>query len=491
MYQCAEDGKFALVNPALVAMLGYDTADEVVALNPRRHVFRDAAELERLLASAEKTGRIEGVEVSWERRDGSTIAVRISGHAVPEGEGGAKGFECIAEDVTERRSLERQLQLSQKMEAIGRLAGGIAHDFNNLLVAILGYSDVLTRQLPEGHRLKRHAEEIHKAGERAASLTRQLLAFSRAQVIDRKPLDLSAVVTDMVPMLRRLIGEDVGLVTLLDPHRVRVLADRGQVEQILLNLVVNARDAMPRGGTLTIETRSRAAPATLPASLAGAGPCAMLCVVDTGEGMTPEVQARLFEPFFTTKPPGQGTGLGLSTLYGIVKQNAGDVSVWSEVGRGSRFCVFLPRTEAPIELSPSAAPDAAARPRTETLLLVEDDPSVRQIAREILETDGYRVLEAKDGADALRLVGEFREPLRLMVTDLVLPDTTGLDLAERLQEKFPDLRVLLTSGYTAQTLDLHGLAKSRAAFLPKPFRPDELLRKVRKVLDATVPPRGA
>jgi CheY-like chemotaxis protein len=206
--------------------------------------------------------------------------------------------------------------------------------------------------------------------------------------------------------------------------------------------------------------------------------------------MPPEVQARLFEPFFTTKPPGQGTGLGLSTLYGIVKQNSGDVSVSSEVGRGSEFRVFLPRTEAPIELSPTIPPGVPDRPRNETILLVEDEPAVRQIAREILETDGYHVVDAKDGADALRVVAEMKEPVRLMVTDLVLPDTTGLDLAEDLQRRFPGLQVLLTSGYTAQTLDLHGLAKSRAAFLAKPFRPDELLRKVRKVLDATGPPEA-
>ncbi len=484
MYQCAADGRFLLVNPALVTLLGCDSSDEVLALDPRRDVFRDPALLDRLLAAENATGRVEGMEVEWKRRDGSLVTVRLTGRSVPNAGGGDRQMECIAEDVTARRSLERQLQVSQKMEAIGRMAGGIAHDFNNLLVAILGYSEILTRQLPEGSPLRRPVEEIRKAGERAASLTRQILAFSRGQVLDRRPLDLNEVVESMVPMLRRLIGENVALVPSLDPHRARVMADRSQVEQILLNLVVNARDAMPRGGTLTIETNSHVAPLALPPSLASGGPYAMVAVLDTGEGMTPEVQARLFEPFFTTKPPGQGTGLGLSTLYGIVKQSLGDVSVESEVGRGSRFRVFLPRTEVPLELSPVEPQGRAPRPLAETILLVEDEPSVREIAREFLRAEGYRVLEAKDGAEAWRIADERREPFQLMLTDLVLPDTTGLQLAERLQRRFPDLKVLLTSGYTVQGLDLHGLTHSRPPFLQKPFRRDELLQKVRKVLDA-------
>jgi two-component system, cell cycle sensor histidine kinase and response regulator CckA len=327
-------------------------------------------------------------------------------------------------------------------------------------------------------------EEIHKAGERAASLTRQLLAFSRGQVLDRKPLDLNEVVMSMVPMLHRLIGEDIVLSTSLDARQVRVLADRGQIEQVLLNLVVNARDAMPRGGSVTLETRGLAPPGALPATLKSGGPFAMLTVTDTGEGMTPEVKAHLFEPFFTTRPIGRGTGLGLSTLYGIVTQSGGDVCVASAPALGSSFRVFLPRTDEPVELSPPEPATRSTRVRTETILLVEDDASVRDIAQEILQSVGYRVLEAKDGREALFVAEETREPFRLLVTDLVLPDMTGIELAKRMQVLFPDLRVLLTSGYTAQTLDLHGMKRSRVAFLPKPFGHEDLLRKVREVLDA-------
>ncbi len=484
MCLCAADGRFLLVNPALVTLLGCGSPEETLGLDPRRDVFRDPADLDRLLAAVGATGVVEGVEVDWMRRGGAFVSVRLTGHAVPSPTGADRPFECIVEDVTTRRSLERQLQVSQKMEAVGRLAGGIAHDFNNLLVAILGYSEMVANQLPEGGPLRRQVEQIHKAGERAASLTRQLLAFSRGQMLDRKPLDLNEVVASVLPMLRRLIGEDVAIVTSLDPVGVRVMADRSQVEQVLLNLVVNARDAMPRGGTVTIEVTSRVAPGTLPPSLAPDGSYAMVAVLDDGAGMTPDVQSHLFEPFFTTKPAGQGTGLGLSTLYGIVKQNLGDVSVSSEVGRGSQFRVFLPRTEEPIELSPPEPQGEGPRPPAATVLLVEDEPTVREIAREILQTGGYRVLEAKDGAEALRIAEEAREPFSLLLTDLVLPDTTGLELAERLRKRFPELKVLLTSGYTAQTLDIHGLTRSRVAFLPKPFRSVDLLRKVRAVLEA-------
>jgi PAS domain S-box-containing protein len=487
MYQSAADGRFLLANPACVKLLGCTTVDQILALDPRGDVFRDPADLDRLLAVATATGRVDDVEVDWKRPDGAVVSVRLTGHAVPSLAGAGREFEFVAEDVTARRSLERQLQVAQKMEVVGRLAGGIAHDFNNLLVAILGYSEMVASQLAEASPLRRPVDEIRKAGECAASLTRQLLAFSRGQVLDRKPLDLNEIVTSLVPMLRRLIGEDVVLKTSLDSRSVRVLGDRGQLEQILMNLVVNARDAMPHGGTVTLETRSLALVADgVPSTLSSGGPFSTLTVSDTGEGMTLEVEAHLFEPFFTTKSHSRGTGLGLSTVRTILTQSGGDVSVTSVLGHGSTFRVFLPSTDALPELSPSPATVPSARVPSETLLLVEDNATVRDIAREILQSAGYRIAEARDGEEALRVASEASEPFQLLVTDLILPDMTGLVLCERLQARFPDLRVLLTSGYTTKTLDLQGLTRSRVAFLPKPFGPEALLRKVREVLNESV-----
>jgi signal transduction histidine kinase/CheY-like chemotaxis protein len=447
--------------------------------------FSDPAEWERLLEGARASDGLQGVDVRWQRRDGAPITVRLSGRAV-RGEGGVlEGLELLAEDVTERRSLELQVQRAQKMEAVGRLAGGIAHDFNNLLVAILGYGDMLAASIPESDPLRRCVEQIQRAGDRAVSLTRQLLAFSRRQVIDCRVLSPNEVVAGMEPMLRRLIGENLVLETRLDPSLARTRADRGQLEQVVMNLVVNARDAMPRGGTITIATRGaeveRGAVDATGAPF-HSGRYVVLAVTDTGTGMSAEVQSRLFEPFFTTKEEGKGTGLGLSTVYAIVRNVGGSVSVTSRLGVGSTLEVWLPATDEAPEVVVPAAPSAPAAPSGETILLVEDESAVRDLSRTLLTQAGYRVFAAADATEALALLAGSAKGARLLVTDLVLPDLSGIELAQQVLQLAPDTRVLLTSGYTAHSIDVATLEGLRASFLQKPFRIEAFLASVRKAL---------
>jgi PAS domain S-box-containing protein len=392
-------------------------------------------------------------------------------------------------DITERRSMEAQLLQSQKMEAVGRLAGGVAHDFNNVLTAIMGYSELALDALPEDHPEHNHIEEIRNAGERAAALTRQLLAFSRKQIFQPEVLCLNEVVDGMAKMLRRMIPEDVELVTVLDPALERVMLDPMQVEQILMNLAVNARDAMPKGGKLTVETANveldvaytKSHPEVQP------GNYVMLAVSDTGCGMDRETQAHIFEPFFTTKEKSKGTGLGLSTVYGIVKQSGGSIFVYSEPGKGTAFKIYLPRAEeAPGERGPAAEkrPGPALPQGTETVLVAEDDETIRRMIYEILQYSGYAALEAGRGEEALRLAGEHAGPIHLLITDMVMPGMGGRDLAGRLAALRPGVRVLYVSGYTDDAIVRHGVLEPGLAFLQKPFKPEALLLKVRETLDA-------
>ena len=389
-------------------------------------------------------------------------------------------------DITERKALEMQLLQAQKMEAVGLLAGGVAHDFNNVLTAIGGYAELVREDLP-GEDARRHdVEEILRATERAATLTRQLLAFSRRQVLAPRVLDLNGVVAGVDNMLRRLIGADVELRTALGPVLGAVRADPGQLEQVIMNLVVNARDAMPRGGKLTIETAN----AELDESYAlehpsvVAGPYVMLAVSDSGVGMDAATQARIFEPFFTTKEKGKGTGLGLATVYGIVKQSGGNIWLYSEPGRGTTFKIYLPRVDQPPE-QPAAAPAPRAAPRgSETVLLVEDDEAVRALARKMLAAHGYTVLAAASGAEALKLAADHTGPIHLLVTDVVLPGMSGRELAARFQSVRPALKVLYTSGYTDEAIVHHGVLDPGIAFLQKPFTSGALARKVRETLDS-------
>jgi two-component system, cell cycle sensor histidine kinase and response regulator CckA len=391
-------------------------------------------------------------------------------------------------DITDRRHLEEQFRQSQKMEAIGQLAGGIAHDFNNLLTVIAGNAQLLLESMGDTDVPRSAAQEVLEASDRAAALTRQLLAFSRGQLLQPKPLDLNGIVSEMQPMLRRMIGEDVLVETRFDVRQVVAMADRGQLEQILLNLAVNARDAMPAGGTLQIETSAEVR--GLPPG-ASDGPIApesfvMLRVSDSGVGIDPAIQSRVFEPFFSTKEPSRGTGLGLSTVYGIVKQSGGHIFVESEPGKGSTFTIYLRRAVLPAaeaEAKPVAA-SAHVKPGSETVLLVEDEDGVRKLARRILERQGYEVLEAACGADALDLAERHREPIHLLLTDVVMPAMGGRQLSERLVERRPGTRVLFMSGYTDDQLAPQDRAGAEVAFLPKPFDSKGLTAAVRAVLDA-------
>ena len=400
-------------------------------------------------------------------------------------DGRLTGILGIGRDVTERLGLEQQLRQAQKMEAVGRLAGGIAHDFNNILTAITGHADLLLEDL--GHHDPRRADvdEIRRSAERAAGLTRQLLAFSRQQVLQPKVVDLNALVLDMDKLLRRLIGEDVELATVLDPTLGRVTADPGQLEQVIVNLAVNARDAMPQGGKLTLETRNIDLDSsyTLEHSLVKPGPYVQLTVSDSGIGMDEETQAHAFEPFFTTKPRGQGTGLGLAMVYGTVKQSGGFIWVYSEPGHGATFKIYLPRVDAPVESATPPAPVERPPRGSETVLLAEDEPAVRAIAQQVLERQGYTVLAAPSGADALALAAQHGATIDLLLTDVVMPGMSGRDLADRLTAQRPGIRVLYISGYTDNAIVRHGMLEPGLAYLQKPFRPDALVRKVRDVLD--------
>jgi signal transduction histidine kinase/CheY-like chemotaxis protein len=412
------------------------------------------------------------------------VEVSLSSAPLYGDHGEFAGAVRIYVDLTARRRLEEQLHQAQKMEAVGQLAGGVAHDFNNLLTVINGYSELLLAELPRNSAARELLAEIAAAGERAGALTRQLLAFSRRQVLEPKVLSLNAVVGDAERMLRRLIGEDIRLATRLDPALAAVRADPGQVQQALINLCVNARDAMPTGGRLTIETQNVRLDEAYAASRPGVrpGPYALLTVSDTGTGMDEATKARIFEPFFTTKGPGQGTGLGLAVVFGVVKQSGGHIEVFSEPGRGTTFQIYLP--QVPGETPAARRPTAAPVPRgTETLLLVEDEEAVRALARHVLKSCGYTVLDAADGREAVRLAEGHAGPLHLLVSDVVMPHLGGRQLAERVAALRPDVKVLFLSGYTDDAVVRHGVLEAEFAFLQKPFTPAALAAKVREVLD--------
>jgi PAS domain S-box-containing protein len=479
-------GKFVFVNSAMAALLGASDAEKVLGLPVLERVHPDvrAIVLERMEELRREKRSVPLIEERWIRLDGSTVDVEVA--ASPCTYEGREGAQVVLRDVTERKSLEGQLRQSQKMEAIGRLAGGVAHDFNNILTAIAGYSEILQTRLEQDPALSAYAMEIIRAAERASSLTRQLLAFSRKEMMDPRVMELNAVVSDMDRMLRRLIGEDIELVTMLHPELSRVRADPGQVEQILMNLVLNARDAMPRGGRLVIETRNIGLYEGQAIGLPEAGPGGWveLSVADTGIGMDRETQSRLFEPFFTTKDVGKGTGLGLSTVYGIVRRSGGQVTVWSEPGRGATFRVYLPAVDDPEERPAASIRDAAAASGSETVLVVEDEGSVLSFVREVLGGRGYALLEARNADEAVAIFERHKEPIHLMVSDVVMPGMGGPELAERLAGVHPETRVLFISGYAREGLFHDGRPGADSAFLAKPFSPEALARAVRETLDA-------
>ena len=394
------------------------------------------------------------------------------------------GTLSIGEDITQQARLEAQLRQSQKMEAVGRLAGGVAHDFNNLLTVILGTTAILLAEARPSDPMNVDLTEIKSAGERAAALTGQLLAFSRQQVLEPRVIDLNALITNIERMLGRIIGEDIQLSAVLADGLGSVLADPGQIEQVILNLAVNSRDAMPQGGMLTIETANVDLDADYASDHVSVRPgrYVMLAVADTGTGMDAATRAHVFDPFFTTKPKGKGTGLGLAMVYGIVKQSGGAIWLYSEPGRGATFKIYLPRADEPTAPhEPLKAPTSVTG--TETILSVEDEEPVRTITRKMLEKRGYRVFSAATGQEALRIVEEHPGSISLLITDVIMPAMSGRVLAEQLQQIQPELQVLYVSGYTDEAIMQHGVLAEGVNFLQKPFTGEALARKVRQVLD--------
>ncbi|HWP43006.1 MAG TPA: ATP-binding protein, partial [Blastocatellia bacterium] len=437
---------------------------------------------EEIFQTIKAKGCWEG-EFYKQRKDGSTFPAYMISTAIKNSK--VEGIVGVSVDITERKQLEQQLRQAQKMEAIGRLAGGVAHDFNNLLTAILGFSQLLLQRVGDDEISRREVEEVIKAGQRAAALTGQLLAFSRRQVMQVRALDMNCVVADLEKMLRRLIGEDIELRTSLAPNLARVNADPGQIEQVLMNLAVNARDAMPEGGKLTIETANVDLDQEYAESHLGVRPgqYVMLAVSDTGCGMDAGTQAQIFEPFYTTKEQGKGTGLGLATVYGIVKQSGGYVWVYSEVGVGTTFKVYLPQAgEAAEEPRPQPKP-AQVLSGTETVLLVEDDIQVSKIATQVLSDLGYTVISTSNGKQALEIAGEVERNIDLVITDVVMPQMGGKQLAHELRAIRPNTKLLFMSGYTEGAVVDRGILDSGVSFLTKPFTPAELAGKVRQVLD--------
>ena len=486
------DANIEYVNPKFTQLTGY-TLGEVIGKNPRILKSGETPPEEyKLLWETITSGREWRGEFHNKKKNGEIYWELASISSIKNPEGLVTHFVAVKEDITERKraeeeraTLQEQLRQSQKMEAIGQLAGGVAHDFNNLLTVIKGYSQLSLNETKESDPLRGNIEEIKKASDRAADLTRQLLAFSRRQIMEAKVLDLNALLQNLDKMLRRIIGEDIELVTSLGENLGTVKADPGQIEQVIINLAVNAKDAMPKGGRLTIETANtelddsyaRAHVAVTP------GPYVMIAVSDTGTGMPPEVRDRVFEPFFTTKGKGKGTGLGLSTVYGIVKQSGGNIWIYSESGKGTTLKIYLPRVDEPAEEVKTQAVGEEFPLGSETILIVEDDKEVRNLAVRILKRQGYTVLDGSYGAEAFNACRQHKGPIHLLVTDVVMPGMDGRALSESLSKLHPEMKVLYMSGYTDDAIIRHGVMEKGMNYIQKPFTVNGLTNKVREVLD--------
>jgi len=480
------EGNIVYLNPAFTHVFGWSYEERI---GKKIDVFvpeKNWSETEMMIEKVLSGESFSGIESCRYTKEGKIIPVGISGAVYRDQEGNPVGNVVNLRDITEEKKLQDQLSQAQKMEAIGTLAGGIAHDFNNLLTTIIGNAQLALNDISKDDSLRKQIEEIKKAGERSASLTRQLLAFSRKQVIKPVVLDLNEVINETAKMLKRMIGEDIEFQTVLKPELWKVHMDSGQIDQIIINIAVNARDAMPQGGKLTIETtnvdldkayfRDHGAEGK-------PGSYVMLAISDTGSGMDKETREHIFEPFFTTKEIGKGTGLGLSTVYGIAKQNNGFIWVYSEPGQGTTFKIYLPKVKEGAEAEEKERTPVGDLNGSETVFIVEDDDRVRNLARKVLERYGYSVLEAENGEDALRVNEEYEGQIDLMLTDVVMPKMSGRETAERLQPLYPQMKVIYMSGYTDNAIVHHGVLAEGLNFLEKPFTPEGLARKVREVLD--------
>jgi two-component system, cell cycle sensor histidine kinase and response regulator CckA len=488
IYQSTPDGRYLAVNAALAKMCGYECPEDMIngVSDIQQQIYVDPAMRERFQHEINSAGVLRGLEYQVHRRDGSAIWVSESARAVRGPDGAIHHYEGFIEDINARKRFEAQLFQSQKMETVGKLAGGIAHEFNSILTAIIGQCEMMMGELQPGSGPAKGAVEISQAAGRAARLTRQLLAYGRKQLLQPEVLDLNRIITDMDNVFRLVLGPDVATRVVPASDLRPVKADAGQVDQVIMNMIINAREAMPNGGRLTLETAN----VTFEEESVGRypelkpGEYVMLAITDTGTGMSEQVKARLFEPFFTTKPVGEGTGLGLSSCYGIIKQSGGHISVYSEVGRGSTFKIYLPQVQHPAipAVQPSASPGL---PRgTETILLVEDDPALREMAGTLLRKLGYTVWTASNGIEALSLkqqrdVGH----IDLLFTDVVMPHMSGKELADRIEALFPHTKILFTSAYTESAIVHQGVLNEGVALLQKPFTPTALALKLRQVLE--------
>jgi two-component system, cell cycle sensor histidine kinase and response regulator CckA len=489
VFRCTAEGKLLDCNPAYARMFGY-TREELLRIPLQELYFGGAVERDQLLTRITNEHPSQVHEFSLRRKDGSALWVLVSANFEKQ-----PGCEPLLEgtviDITEKRALETQLRQAQKMEAIGRLAGGIAHDFNNLLTVISGYSSIQLERTSSSDPLRDEAEQIKAAADRAAALTRQLLAFSRQQVLQPRNVNLNDMVRSLDKMLCRVIGEDIEILTSLAPDLGTVRVDPSQVDQVLINLIVNARDAMPRGGKLTIQTENVQLDKEYERQHEGtkAGRYVMLAVSDTGVGIAPEMQTRIFEPFFTMKEPGKGTGLGLPTVYGIVKQSGGSIEVYSELNHGTSVKIYLPRVTGAVDVIPSAIQAVAASTGSERILVVEDDSLLKGMVVDILKARGYTVYSAEKPED-LEVIFQSSAKFDLLVTDVVMPKIRGREVAARVAQHWPGIRILYMSGYTSDAIVHHGVLGAGLPFLQKPFVAATLAARVREVLDAPPPARN-
>jgi PAS domain S-box-containing protein len=480
-------GQLLQVNRAMVEMLHYESEPDLLLCGLRSEIFLKPETYEEFVSNLHSTNSLQGFESTWRRHDGKSISVSLAGRATRNNLGQIAYLEILGENINERKQLEHQLRQAQKMQAVGQLAGGIAHDFNNLLTVIAGQVQLALAELPDGDPLRNRLDEVEKAADRAAKLTRQLLAFARIRTLEDKVLDLNAVVTGMTGMLSRLIGKTIELNFTPAEKLGHISADPAQLEQVLMNLVLNAKDATLDGGSVTITTENSSIPPDQ-STVVPAGEYVSLTVSDTGHGMSAETQARIFEPFFTTKKPGQGTGLGLATVYSIVKQSKGYIVAESEVGVGSRFTIYFPRVAAPARKSPLASPPKV-QGGSETILLAEDEESIRKFAAAFLSGLGYRVLTAADGVEARVLANSHGDEIGLLITDIVMPRLGGRELAEELRLTFPDLKILFMSGYAGNAAIGQAMNDLNAPLLQKPFSSMPAFAKtVRDVLDQPTAP---
>lgn len=494
VFELAVDGTILFVNEAIGPITGYQP-NELAGRSWWETFFHGEARRQvDDLISLFQSGDVSHYEMALTAKNGATVILAVNSANRYGVNNGLEQIIGFGVDITDRRRAEdalrikdEQLRQAQKMEAIGRLASGIAHDFNNLLTVINGYSELALSHERLGTELRQDLEQVKACGFKAALLTRQLLAFSRKQVLEPKVLDLNKLVGDIESLLRRIIGEDITLLSHLDPALKPLKVDPGQMDQVIMNLAVNARDAMPRGGRLLIETKNVQFDDTYTRlhSYVKPGAYVMLAMSDTGEGMRAETRSRIFEPFFTTKEPGKGTGLGLSTVYGIVKQSGGSIEVYSEEGTGTTFKIYLPQNDDHTAASNELQARLDVLRGTETILLVEDDDMVRALARVMLERLGYAVLHANNGAEALRICLSHSGSIHLLITDVVMPGMSGRELAGRLLQQWPAIKVLYMSGFTDDAVILHGLVQAEHSFLQKPFSSSTLASKVRHVLDST------